>query len=218
MSGTYMGDQSIKLVEKQVKDMGGILGGREVNFIKYDNHLSTPAAQAGVEKLYYDEKVSAIIWGGASLAEFDAVSTTAEELGILYVSFSDLTDPMTVANSKFTVNATVRVQDMVDPYANVAIKEFKAKKVALLSDNTQDGHVRAERQTELFKEAGVEVVYSQFFTLDTIDFMPYLTKIKYVNPDVLVIWSSPNEPHITIAKQIMELGGWGNISGGVRCR
>jgi len=211
MSGLALGDPVIKLVEQQVKDMGGILGGREVKVSKYDTRASIAAAQAGVDKLYYDEKVSAIVWGGATMSEFDAVSARAEQLGILYVCFSDLSTPDILKNSKFTVNATARIQDLTDPYANVAIKEFKAKKAAILSDDTQDGHIRTERQTELFKAAGVEVVYSQFFSLDTIDFMPYLTKIKYTNPDVLVIWSSPNEPHITIAKQIMELGGWGNI-------
>src|SRR4030042_3338671 len=34
MSGTYYADNIIKLVEKQVKDMGGILGGREINVSK----------------------------------------------------------------------------------------------------------------------------------------------------------------------------------------
>jgi hypothetical protein len=39
----------------------------------------------------------------------------------------------------------------------------------------------------------------------------YLTKIKYENPDVLVIDAGSNELLITISLQIMELGGWGDI-------
>jgi len=144
------------------------------------------------------------------MAEFDAVSAMAEELGILYVCFSDLSTPGIIAKTKFTVNATCRIQDLTDQYANVAIKAFKAKTVAILAEDSADAHVRVQRYVELFKAADVKVGYNQFFPATTVDLMPYLTKIKYVDPDVLVFWSSTNEPFITLAKQIMELGGWGH--------
>ena len=65
-------------------------------------------------------------------------------------------------------------------------------------------------QNQYLEAAGIKVVYSQFTDPTTSDFTPYLTKIKYANPDVMVM-SFLSEGFVTVAKQMMELGGWGNI-------
>src|SRR4030042_256645 len=51
MSGLYYADRNIKLVEWQVKQTGGILGGREVKFIKYDDRSSVAESVAGGKKI-----------------------------------------------------------------------------------------------------------------------------------------------------------------------
>lgn len=57
--------------------------------------------------------------------------------------------------------------------------------------------------------AGTKILYEQYAPLDTTDYSPYLTKIKFEKPDVLYIYSGQNEMYMSIAKQIMELGGVG---------
>jgi len=80
ISGLSLADPIINLVEKQVKDQGGILGGRVVQVVRYDNRGSVAEAEAGAKKLYYDDKVSVLTQGGISGAEFEAVAATAEQL------------------------------------------------------------------------------------------------------------------------------------------
>jgi hypothetical protein len=46
-----LADPIIKLVEHQVKDMGGILGGRNIKIVKYDNRGSVAEAGAGAVQL-----------------------------------------------------------------------------------------------------------------------------------------------------------------------
>ena len=72
-------------------------------------------------------------------------------------------------------------------------------------------HNIVENTKPQLQAAGIELVYEQFASLETVDYSPYLTKIKFEKPDVLLLDTTQNEAAITIAKQIMELGGWDNI-------
>lgn len=65
-------------------------------------------------------------------------------------------------------------------------------------------------QSKGIEAIGAETVYMEDITAGTSDLMPFLTKIKYLNPDVLVT-DLDSEKAITLAKQITELGGWGDI-------
>ena len=64
---------------------------------------------------------------------------------------------------------------------------------------------------ERWKEAGIDLIYEQYFPQDTMDFSAYLTTIKYKNPDLVIIATNNLGQAITINKQIMELGGWGDM-------
>lgn len=206
MSG-ILGDDIIKLVETQVKDQGGILGGREVDFVKYDDRASVPEAAAGALKLYEDDKVSAIVWGGVSETEMGAVSTFADENKILFCAFGNVED---LAKHTFTVDAVLPPTDIVDTIVNATTKLLKPSKVGFLARDVADVHDRYTQIGQRLKAAGMEIVYNEYVPPDTTDFTPYLTKIKYENPDVLII-DEMNEGYLSIAKQITDLGGLGNI-------
>jgi branched-chain amino acid transport system substrate-binding protein len=208
ISGITFADPCIKLVEKQVKDLGGILGGREVKVIRYDNRASIAEIQAGCTKLLYDEKVSAFVFGGIGVAEFEAVSNFAEEHEILYVAQGGIPD---VAQRKFTVNGGVfsdiyKKQSVEAPY-----KIVNPKTVALLATDMSDLHERMDYRKKQLEAWGVKIVYEDYVSFETTDLSSYLTKIKYANPGVLILDSGQSEFFITIAKQMMELGGWGDI-------
>jgi len=61
-----LADQIIALVEEQVKNMGGILGGREVKFVRGDDRGTVPESVAQATKLALDDEVSIITLGGTS--------------------------------------------------------------------------------------------------------------------------------------------------------
>lgn len=208
ISGIFYADQVTKLVEKQVKDQGGILGGREVDLVKYDEAGSTAQAQAGVTKLYSGDKVSAVVWGGESGAEFDAVADVADQTQILFVALGNVDG---LENLKFTVNATVQSDADRGVPVDFINKALKPKTVAFLADDDAVAHSYVSGVKPMLEAAGAKTVYEEYFSTSTSDYSPYLTKIKYVNPDVVFIYSGANEPFLSVAKQIMELGGWGNI-------
>lgn len=124
MSGLAIADPIIKLVEKQVQDLGGILGGRQVQIVRYDNRASVAEAQAGVKKLVLEDRVSAITLGGVSGAEMEAIAAAAEEIQVLYVSFGGL---VKLAEMKFSVSATATRETNRDVMVNFLNTSLKPK-------------------------------------------------------------------------------------------
>ena len=203
-----LADQVIKVVEKQIKDMGGILGGREVRFVKYDNSGSVAEAAAGVKKLFYDDKVSALVFGGSTGTEIAAVADAAEEVKILFVGFGY--GPW-LASKKYTVSPGIGREEIVQQWVSLSSKVLKAETVAFLAADLSDNRTRVEITRQRLEADGIKTVYEQYTPTDTTDYMSYLTKLKFVNPDVLILENTSPEFNITIAKQITELGGLGDI-------
>jgi ABC-type branched-subunit amino acid transport system substrate-binding protein len=208
ISGLTLADPIIKLVEKQVKDRGGVLGGRELTVIRYDSRASVAEAQAGVKKLYYDDKVSVITMGGVSGAEFNAVGAACDELEILFACIAHVTD---LPKLKYTVNCTADALQARYDVIKFINTMWKPEKLAVIGSDDATAHIQMPGIKEGVEAAGAKTVYFEYFPLDTSDFSPYLTKIRYEKPDVLSIYSGSNEVFMSIAKQIMELGGWGDI-------
>jgi len=208
MSGVGIIDPIIQVVEQQIKDMGGILGGREVKIIRYDDRANVAEAQAGALKLLYDNKVSVLTIGGLSGGERQAVAQFAEENKILFVSFSEFIGQ---SEMKFSVNATTSIADVSEQQFVLATKVLKAKTVAFLSVEWESMREVVKLCRDPLKAAGIKILSEDYAPVETADFTPYLTKIKYEKPDVLILDLSANESMIAAAKQIMELGGLGDI-------
>ena len=82
-----LADQIIAVVER-LKNKGGILGGREVKFIRGDDRGAVAEAAAQAKKLVLEDKVTILTFGGVSAAQFTAVADVAEELKVPYVALA----------------------------------------------------------------------------------------------------------------------------------
>jgi len=212
MSGVLT-DQVIALVEDQVKNMGGILGGREVKFIRGDDRGAVAEDAAQAKKLILDDKVTILTLGGISPAHFTAVADVAEELKVPYVSVSAIYG---IASMKYSACAAWH-DAMIDPLTNFIADFVKPKTVAWLAISIEDAHYMLDGvegyagARDRWKSEGIDIVYEQYFSPDTEDLSPYLTKIKYLKPDIVVSFLPTMEEAIMLNKQIMELGGWGSM-------
>ena len=208
-----LADQTIALVEEQVKNMGGILGGREVKFVRGDDAGAVVQDTAQATKLILDDKVSFLTLGGVSSPGITATAQVAEEYKIPFVGFATIYG---VKDMKYS--GCLYGSEAIDSrIANFIIDYLKAKKIAWLGNDSLDSHQTLDGEggvvgvRDRLKAAGIDIVYEQYFPQDTQDFTPYLTKIKYVNPDVAVVRCNADSQSITVNKQIAELGGWGSI-------
>jgi branched-chain amino acid transport system substrate-binding protein len=207
-----LADQMISLLEWQVQNMGGILGGRAVKFVKGDDRGVVAESAAQAEKLILDDKVSVLTLGGISGGSFGAVANVAEELKVPYVSIGSV---LGVSSREYSV-VMLPMAPFVNRIVGFVTNVLKVKTFAYLAQDDDGSHqiydgleedqgIKDKLETE-----GINSVYEQYFSYDTVDFTPYLTKIKYLKPDVLItICLTPHA--ITINKQIAELGGWGGM-------
>ena len=212
MSGVLV-DQVIAVVEEQVKNMGGILGGREVKFIRGDDRGMVAEGAAQAKKLILDDKVTILTLGGVTAAHFTAVANVAEELKVPYVSVSTIYG---VAAMKFSA-CPMWHDAFITPLTNFIADFIKPKTVAYLAFSIEDAHYMLDGvegfpgARDRWKSEGIDIVYEQYFGADTEDLSPYLTKIKYLKPDIVVSFLTTTEQAVMLNKQIMELGGWGSM-------
>jgi urea transport system substrate-binding protein len=205
MSGLNFADPAIKLVEWQVKQQGGILGGREVKVVKYDNRASVADAVAGAQKMMINDKISAMTFGGVSGAESAAMSEFAEENHILYVLFG----AQEVKDPKYTLSATVGYDELIGRVSELATKVLHPKKVAMLTVDFADGRQRLPLLRSMLEVAGIQIVYEQYVPIDTTDMSPYVTQIRSKNPDMFYCDSGTSEFFLNTMKAFQDQGGWG---------
>ncbi len=203
-------DPIIDLVEKQVKDQGGILGGREVNIVSQDSYSPvepTSGAANAASRLFFESKVSVLTLGVTSLEE-EPVGAFAEQNKVLYVT---LNDTVSLENNPYMINGTYAITE------NDAVNLFVAtnlltnvKKAGILATDVQLNHIDAARYGEKLKSAGIDIVYETYVPQNVTDFTPYLAQIKHDKPDILFLDIDNAEACKGIALQIIDLGGWGD--------
>lgn len=71
-------------------------------------------------------------------------------------------------------------------YTNYIIENYQPETVALLLSQDATGDNYRESYASLFEDAGVEVVYSESFPVETRDFGSYVAAIQSESPDVIV--------------------------------
>ncbi|MFA4836472.1 MAG: ABC transporter substrate-binding protein [Dehalococcoidia bacterium] len=205
-----LADVAIKVVMNQVEKMGGILGGRSIQLIKYDDKGDVVNTMAGYKKLILEDKVSAVLFGGGTGATLTAASDAAEENKVPV--FSVGSTPGDISGRPYTIRCVYpNWTEVGNMTADFVLNKLKPKTVALLCTNDDYGHNIGSLFKKGLEAAGVKIVYEQYAPQGTIDFTPYLTRIKYEKPDVLIADLIVQEAYAAVFTQIMGLGGWGDI-------
>jgi len=206
--GAYYIDSVIKVIEKQVEEMGGILGGRQVEFVRFDTMGQVAQAAAGATKLITDDKVTVLAGGGAAGAEGTAIAGMAEKERVPFVSYMPIQD---VADQQYTVVTSLSLEaageDASRLFTEVLTPIPDTAGVMVYDEPESRFWVNIWKQN--IADAGIELVYEEYITHGITELSPYLTRIKYEDPDCLLMDLSA-EQGMAIAKQIMDLGGWGD--------
>ncbi len=185
--------------------MGGILGGRMVQVVTYDDGSTTAGVSAGVTKLVLDENVSVIAPAGDTNPSLLVGSESCEKLKVLHVS------PGTyeLAPYKYTINSSSGTAGTDDPAIKYITTVLKPKTTVIITENDQIAlATRLPRFTAAFTAAGIKNLDTIVVPFDTTDFSPYITRVKYLNPNVLLL--NLNSLPALFAKQLPGLGGLPN--------
>jgi len=206
-----LGDFNLELVDWLIDKEGGILVGgerRPVQWIRYDDAGSVAQDAVGATKLILQDKVSVVIWGGITTAQLIGVASVTDPAKVLFATYGS--DKTVATDIKWMISTIPFVEQKVDLVSQVVSELFKAKTVALIANDVIDGRYAMNLAKDLFKPLGIKVVSEQYIPFSVQDLSPYITKIKYGNPDVLITNITTGQ-YGTLFKQILELGGWGSM-------
>jgi len=189
---------------KKVNDEGGI-NGRKVNFISYDDAYSPPKAVEQTRKLVESDEVL-LVFGALGTPSNSAIQKymNAKKTPQLFLATgaTKWNDPKAFP---WTMGWLPSYQSEGRIYAKYLLKEKPDAKIAVLYQNDDFGkdYLKGIQDGLGAKKSMIVIEESYELSEPTID--SHIVKIKSLNPDVLVIFTTPKFGAQTI-KKVGELG------------
>jgi len=177
---------SLKIAVDNVNAEGGILGKR-LELIYYDDRADAKEAVALAHKLIGQDRVVAVVGGSYSMPS-RAVATIFQEEEIPFVAAYAVHPDVTKAGDFCFRNGFLAAVEG-KAAAKVATQMLGAKRIALLYSDIDFGRTLSEgfKQYVSKNAPGVEIVYDQAYPFPEKDFKPYLSKIKEISPDLIMV-------------------------------
>lgn len=198
-----------KLAFKEINAKGGVLG-KQIQIITADNKGEPSESTSAMAKVITQDRVAAVTGFTVSSCGI-AASAVAEANKIPFVAAATVNPRVTVDDQTGKVKDFTFRACFIDSFqgtvgANFALNTLKAKKAAILTDNSSD---YSKGLTQIFKNTftagGGQILVEEAYLQKDQDFKPILTKIKAQNPEILYI-PGYYEDVGKIVKQARELG------------
>jgi branched-chain amino acid transport system substrate-binding protein len=176
---------AIELAFEQINAKGGVLG-KQLKLIAEDDEANPEKTTNAFKKLSAQDKVPVIIGALTSKCSL-AITDLAQAKQIVMISPSSTNDKVTDAGN-FIFRACYKDSFQGVVVAQFAFETLKAKKAAILFDNTNDYSKGLTASfTEKFEALGGTLVASESYVTGDTDFNAQLTKIKGLKPDTIFI-------------------------------
>ena len=207
---------AVELGLKDVNDAGGIKG-RKVQLIIYDDRFKTEEAVAIANKLIEKDKVAGVVSGSYS-GPTRVTAPIFQKAGIPmvagYAVHPDVTwDPKQKKPNDFIFRNGFLAEIEGAAAAEFAVKNLKAKKIALIFMDNDFGRSISSGFAERAEKLGATILTKQMYKFPgEKDFRPFLTRIKEGNPDLIFAAGYYNEA-ASMVRQSKELGVTGQIMG-----
>ena len=201
---------------KEVNDAGGI-GGKKINLMIYDDRLNPQEAVAIANKLIEKDKVVGVV-SGAYSGPTRVTAPIFQKAGIPmvagYAVHPDVTwDPKEKKPNDFCFRNGFLGEIEGAAAAEFAVKNLKAKKIALIFMDNDFGKAISSGFAERAEKLGATILTKQMYKFPgEKDFRPFLTRIKEGSPDVIFAAGYYNEA-ASIVRQAKELGITSQILG-----
>lgn len=197
-----------RMAVEEINAGKGLLG-KKIQLIEADNKSEPAESANAMSKLINQDKVPLVVGAFTSSCAI-AAANVSDVVKIPFVSSGATNPVVTLTKDGKTKQYTFRVC-FIDPFqgtvgANFVADELKAKKAAIMIDNSSD---YSKGLSKFFKESftgkGGEIVSEEAYLQKDTDFKAVLTKIRATNPDVIFLPGYYEEVG-KIIKQARELG------------
>jgi branched-chain amino acid transport system substrate-binding protein len=200
-----------KAAEEIEADGGVQVGGEVYNFecVAYDNKYNAADGTRVAQTLLNREGVK-FIGGSLGTAPVQALQSLTERQGVLLFTVA-WGESIKGPDYPLTFTAMNTPNEILPPLINyVAQENPDAQTVALLNPNDATGKETEAEAGEVWQEAGLEVVSSDFYERGTTEFQPIAAKLASLDPDVIALGSTPPADAGVILKELDVLG-WDGV-------
>jgi len=200
----------LDIVVDQTNSDGGVrIKGEtyKIKMIVYDDKYTADGGRAAVEKLVNEDKVkflvaqlgSAPVLGGLPIAEDNKIPTIAYAVS----------DKIASTEFKYTYRQSgISGGNWV--YLKKSFPNLKTMVAFTIDDET--GRHNARAQTTAGKAyMGIKVLPPVYFPRDTVDFAPFATKIKNLNPDLVSFWGGLPGTQLGLQFKSLYEMGWRGV-------
>ena len=219
--GPLTGDQAtqglgmlhgVELAVEQANQQGPVLPGLSLKLVALDDQRSPTQAVAAAKKLVTDPDVMAVIGhlNSSCTMPASAIYFQARLLNISPVS----SNPAISRQGFDTFYRTCATDDLQGPAAALfMVRELGARRIFVLDDMTTYGRGLANEVIKKLQALGATVAGHEGITQGDKDFVPLLTKVKSLNPDMVYFTGMFPEGALLI-KQRAEVGLASRFMGG----
>lgn len=177
--GTAMADAT-KLAIKDINENGGVLG-RQLELVSYDAQSDNAKYTQFATQLAQRDEV-AVIHGGITSASREAIRPVANRTDTLYFYNEQYEGGVCDKNTFLTGVVPSQQLAALVPYA---VEEF-GKNVYVVAADYNYGRISADWVESYTKEAGGNVVKSEFIPLENSEFGSVINDLQATKPDVVV--------------------------------
>ena len=202
-----------KLAVEDLNAKGIKLGGQAVKFelLSEDDGADPKQGTAAATKLV-DAKVNGVI-GHLNSGTTIPASKIYHDAGIVQISPSATNPKYTLQGFKSAFRVVAHDGQLGGTLGRYAVKDVKAKSIAIIDDRTAYGQGVADEFQKAVKAAGGKVVGREFTNDKATDFNAILTKLKGAKPD-LVFYGGMDAVAGPMLRQMKQLGINAKFMGG----
>jgi len=177
-----------KLMASQWNDKGGVKVGNtsyKIEIVEFDDKSDSDEAQLISEKIVSDPNIWGVIGHFASGICMVAAPTYNESKYVNISPSSSHADYSKIGEYIFRNNTVITVETKTG--AEIAIKDLGAKKIGVLSIDTEWGQSAGNAMEENIKALGGEVVLRQEVSTDAVDFATEVANFKSAGAEVVMV-------------------------------
>lgn len=194
----------IQLAVKKINSEGGILNGRKLDIIAYDDKGNPEEAVSTIKKLINQDKVVACVTGAISTPAL-AQKEVTREAKMIHIIVTAQHPNITKEGHPYLFRLNSTIARGADAISKYVIGNLKPKSAWYLGVNDDFGRNLAERYKDNFDKAGIEFLGVDYYNKDDTDFMTYLVKAKGKNPGIIMLGAPGDAVAATILRQRMQL-------------
>jgi branched-chain amino acid transport system substrate-binding protein len=205
------GMEGIEIWLEQINGAGGIQVGDKklmVEIVQYDNEGDGSKALLGARKLVLEDKVVAMLMlGGAESAVVQPFLTNQKIMTFVLIA-SDIAEDrpyLLDVTDNFPIYHLLHTEYIAEAHP-------EAKRAVIITQDDEIGVAAAAWSEAGFEAAGIEVVYSKPFGMETTDFAPIVTAALATKPDILSTGASYPEFQALILEQAYTQGWKGIVT------